>query len=97
MDQVCVVDRKDDVVAVVALWWLSGVPKKEGKGTVILEKMPLALPTYVADISHDSFYVGETSFVRTSILCHHFILIRKCDISSPFWINVKISEMSRHF
>ena len=35
--------------------------------------MSLALPTYVADISHDIFYVGETFFVGTNILCQNFM------------------------
>ena len=58
------------VVTVVARW----CAKKEGKGTVISEKMLLVLHTYVVDISHVIVcFVSEIFSVGTSILCRHFI------------------------
>ena len=50
----------------------SVVRQKEGKSTVILEKRLLVLPTYIADISQDIFYFGETFFMGPSIFCRPF-------------------------
>ena len=70
-----------------------------GYVTLISEEgaiMSLVLPTYVADTSQDMFFFRRDILRRDQYFMSTFH-IQIVDISSPFWLNDKILEISQNF